>query len=84
MISIHEQTGSPNLDVKICSKETNNYMKFMYEVIYPAYQGVSFYKDCIPTLLEKKRRSKLSLYMAITDFIINIAMDIVDSENIIV
>lgn len=52
----------------------------MYEVIYSAYQGVSFYKDCIPTLLEKKKSSKLGLHIVITEFIINIAMDIVDSE----
>lgn len=57
----------------------------MYEVIYSAYQGVSFYKDCIPTsLLEKKRSSKLSLHIAITDFLISIAKDNFDSENIIV
>lgn len=68
------------MDVKICSKETNDYLNFMYEVIYSAYQGVSFYKDCIPTLLEKKKSSKLGLHIVITEFIINIAMDIVDSE----
>jgi hypothetical protein len=57
----------------------------MYEVIYSAYQGVSFYKDCIPTSLsENKRSSKLSLHIALTDFLISIATGIFDSENTIV